>query len=427
MIIFLDLDGTLTHTTHSYFKNMKDGVTDTDVELIKKYVFPGALNFIKEQLILGNKLYIISDSHPRYVKVIAEQIFGLPYLSLADKPNDIKTRNFIQSIPELKEGFYNKENYILVGDSWLDIALGRLLNIKTVLTKFYNSTQIDIRDGIGDDRKQIKYGPTYYVNNFNDLANIISNPLGSLLALEAIFQGKKSSKAVKFHFQKYSDGFTAFRCLARQDDGECDKYARADKYFQIDNIERSPEFLANLALSVSHYLKSVEIQNEFNWDYLSYVSDKKTTTPPNKMKQIFDLVKSNIPKVELFEWDENVEGKLRYQPDYKSRRGFIAKYLSTYQTFDLKDKSVIVIDDQFTSSATAYEISSQLRNRGVKNILFIALFYLILPLSNKTCPGCSKKMQIKINRNKGNKFYSCTPPKYKGVGCGKIIDIENEQ
>ncbi|MEO9893108.1 hypothetical protein [Aurantibacter sp.] len=425
MIIFLDLDGTLTHTAHPYFKKMKDGIEDTDVEFIKKYVFPNALNFIKEQFLLGNKLYIISDSHPKYVKAIAEQIFDLPYLSLADKPNDIKTRNYIQSIPGLSEAFINKDNFILVGDSWLDIALGRLLNIRTVLTTFYNSNEIDTRDGIGDNRKQIKHGPTYYANNFDELAEIISNPWENLLALESVFQGENSSKAVKFKFQKHENGFTAFRCLARQEDGECDKYARADKYFQIDNPDRSTELLNKLAISVSTYLYRVEAQNSFNWDYLSYVSDKKTTTPPNKMKEIFDLVESDIPKVELFKWDENVVGSLRNNPDYKSRRDFIAKYLSIYESYDLKDKSVVVLDDQFTSSATAYEIATQLRNRGANNILFIALFYLILPLSNKICPKCGKGMQIKINRKKGNKFYSCTPPEYRGEGCGNTINIYN--
>ncbi|OBX17585.1 hypothetical protein LX77_02798 [Gelidibacter algens] len=427
MIIFLDLDGTLTHTTDSYFKRMKDGIDNIDVELIKKYVFPGALKFIHEQILLGNKLYIISDSHPNYVKAIAKQIFDLPYLSLADKPNDKKTQDFIQSNNELKEAFSNKNNFILVGDSWLDIGLGRLLNIRTVLTKFYNTTELEVRDGIGDDRKKIKYGPTYYANSFEELAKIISNPLENLLALEAVFQGVSSSKVVKFKFQKHANGFTAFRCLARQDDGECDKYARADMYYKIDRQDRSTEFLNQLATSVSNYLKTVESQNKFNWDYLSYVSDKKTTTPPNKMEQIFDIVQSEIPKVKLFEWDENVEGSLRNQPNYKSRRDFIAKYLSTYKSFDLNDKNIIVIDDQFTSSATAYEVATQLRNRGAKNILFIALFYLILPISNKICPKCSKKMQIKINRNKGSKFYSCTPPQYRGEGCGNIINIYNEQ
>jgi hypothetical protein len=426
MIIFLDLDGTLTHTTHSYFKKMKDGIENTNVELIKKYVFPKALDFIKAQILIGNKLYIISDSHPNYVSVIAKQIFNLPYLSLADKPNDKKTLNYIQSVPELKKAFHNKDNFILVGDSWLDIALGRLLNIRTVLTKFYNSAEVEERDGIGDDWKPMKEGPTYYANSFNELSNIITNPKKNLLALEAVFQGESSSKAVKFKYSKYKDGFTAFRCLARQEDGECDKYARADQYFQIDNPNRSIDFLKKLALSVSNYLQKVEAQDNFQWDYLSYVSDKKTTTPPKKMEQIFELITSNINKVKLFHWDLNVKGSLRNQPNYKARRDFIAKYLSTDSSYDLNNKNIIVIDDQFTSSATAYEIATQLRDRGAKNILFVALFYLILPLSNKICPNCGKKMQIKINRNKGNKFYSCTPPKYKGTGCGHTIDIINE-
>lgn len=406
---------------------MKDGIIDTDLDLIKRYIFPGAIKFIKEEQARGNTLYIISDSHPRYVNVIAEQIFNLPYLSLADKPNDIKTLNFIDSIPELKNAFQNKDDFILIGDSWLDIALGRLLNIKTVLAQFYDTTEIDVRDGIGDERKQIKQGPTYYASNFKEVANIISNPLENLPALEAVFQGKTSSKSIKFNLQKYANGFTAFRCLARQDDGECDKYARADKYLKIDDPARTIEFLEKLALSVSNYLRSVENQNEYSWDYLTYVSDKKTTNPPNKMKEIFDIVESNVPKIKLFEWDQNVIGKLRNQPNYKARREFIARYLSTFDTIDLKDKNIIVIDDQFTSSATAYEISTQLRNKGAKNILFVALFYLILPLSNKTCPRCGMKMHIKINRRKGNKFYSCLPPEYRGEGCGKTINIPNEQ
>ena len=426
MIILLDLDGTLTNTTHPYFKNMKDGIDNTDVSLIRKYVFPNALTFIKKQIIKGNKLYIVSDSHPRYVEPISKQIFDLPFLSLADKPNDKKTRDFIISNPELNTAFQNKDDFIFVGDSWLDVALGRLLNIRTVLTKFYKTYVKEVRDGIGDDWRPIKEGPTYYAKNFKELSGIIDNPLKNLLALEAIFQGVESSKAVKFKFQKYADGFTAFRCLARQEDGECDKYAIADKYFQIDNPNRSIHFLEKLALSVSNYLKKVESKNMVKWDYLTYVSDKKTTNPPKKMEQIFDLINSKITKIKLFHWSPNVEGNLRNHPNYNARREFINKYLFTDKNFNLNGKNIIIIDDQFTSSATAYEIATQLRNRGAKNILFVALFYLTLPLSNKDCPNCDRKMQIKINRQRGNKFYSCLSPIFGGNGCGHIINIVNE-
>ena len=425
MILFLDLDGTLTKTAHPYFKKMKDGIEPTNIEFIRKYVFPNAFDFIKEQIAFGNKLYIISDSHPKYVQPIAEKIFDLPYLSLADKPNDKKTRNFIESVPELKKAYSNKDNFIMIGDSWLDIELGRLLNIKTVHTRFYKTEAKEIRDGIGDDWKPMKAGPTYYTNSFKELSDIIANPLDNLLALEAVFQGKTSAKTVKFKFTKYQNGFTAFRCLARQEGGEYDRYARADKYYQIDKLSRSPEFLNLLANSMNNYLKELKKYNSYSWDYFTYVSDKKTTKPPNKMKEIFDLVESDIEKVKMLEWNKDVEGSLRQQPDYKSRREFIDKHLSIIETFDLEDKNVIIIDDQFTTSATAYSISNKLRNKGVKNIIFVALFYLILPLANKTCPKCGKTMQIKINRNKGTKFYSCTPPKYRGEGCGHIININN--
>lgn len=43
--------------------------------------------------------------------------------------------------------------------------------------------------------------------------------------------------------------------------------------------------------------------------------------------------------------------------------------------------------------------------------------------SSKLCPRCSanglnKQLQVKINRQTGEKFYSCVPPKYRGDGCG---------
>lgn len=426
MNIFIDLDGTLTNTSHSYFKRMKDGIDPVDVELIKPYVFQDAYLFIANQQNLGNKLFIISDSHPKYVKPIAEKIFNLPFLSLADKPNDLKTREFIKSIPELNLAFQNKDDFIMIGDSWLDIGLGRLLNIRTILTKFYRASEVEIRDGIGEDWKPIKQGPTYYARTFKEVSDIIARPLDSLLALEAIFQGVQSSNMVKFKYQKHVNGFTAFRCLARQEDGECDRFARADKYFQIDNPNRTPEFLGKISRGVSNYLSRVESSSVVNWDYLTYVSDKSTTSPPNKMRQIFELVETNIPKVKLFTWSENTDGSLRNRPDYNSRREFIGKHLSSDETIDLKGKNVVVIDDQFTSSATAYEIASQLRFKGVENILFVALFYLTLPLTNKDCPQCGKKMKIKVNRKKGTKFYSCLPKKYGGDGCGNIINIREE-
>ncbi|WP_141672852.1 hypothetical protein [Flavobacterium crassostreae] len=424
MIILLDLDGTLTDTAHEKFKPFKDGKQQTVISEIP--LIQGAKEFILDVQAKGHKPIIISDSHPDYVNIIAKEIFQIPAVSLTDKPNIEKTSNYIQSNQELNDLFVNKDNYIMIGDSWLDVELGRRLNITTVLTKFYKATSIEERDGIGQELKPIKMGATYYAKTFEDVIQIISNPKKNLLALEAIFQGETSDKMVRF-ITKHSNGnFIAFRCLARQEDGECDRFARADKYYQIDNPQRNQDFISMLAQSVSNYLDRVSKFPEYKWDYLTYVSDKKTTNPPNKMKEIFELINSNLNKVKLFEWSQDVEGNLRSRPNYQARRDFISKYLKTIDGVEIKDKNIIVIDDQFTSSATAHEIAKQLKNKGAKNILFIALFYLILPIESKICPKCGKLLKIKIKKVDGTKFYSCLLPKFRGDGCGYIENIAKQ-
>lgn len=422
MIILLDLDGTLTNTAHPQYKEMKDGLVDTI--LTKIPLIGGAKEFVESQKNKGNTPIIVSDSHPKYVNKIATEIFHIDCISLIDKPNPQKTLEFIESKSNLKELFVDRDNFLMIGDSWLDIELGRRLNVRTVLTNFYVASEIEERDGIGQDWKPIKMGPTYYAKNFSELEQLIDNPIENLLALESVFQGGCSINAVNFKYQKYSNGFMAFRCLARQNDGECDRYARADKYYQIDNPNRSPEFLANLSKSAENYINHVLSFNHYTWDYFTFLTDKSTTTPPNKMKEIFELVNVNVPKIQMFKWNDNIDGNLRNRPDYKSRREFISKNLFFDKNIDVKDKSVIILDDQFTSSATAYEISTQLRENGAKNILFIALFYLILPIESKACPKCGKALKIKIKKIDGKKFYSCIPPNYGVKGCGYIENIK---
>lgn len=422
MIILIDLDGTLTDTAQEKFKPFKDGKQETilnDIPLIA-----GAKEFIENIQKEGHTPIIISDSHPNYVNKIANDIFNISAVSLTDKPNIEKTINYLEANEVFKNLLINKDNFIMVGDSWLDIELGRRLHIRTVLTQFYNAISIDERDGIGQDWKPIKMGPTFYAKTFDELTLIIDNPLKNLLAIEAIFQGETSDKMVKFLYRNYNGNFTAFRCLSRQEDGECDRFARADKYYQIDNLERTQEFISLLAQSVTNYLARVAKFPKYQWNYLTYVSDKKTTMPPNKMKEIFDHIESNYEKINLFKWSDNVEGKLREQPNYKDRREFIAKYLKTSEDIELNRKSVIVVDDQFTSSATANEISQQLRNKGAKNILFVALFYLILPIESRFCPRCGKPLKVKIKKLDGSKFYSCPTPQFRGNGCGFIENIK---
>lgn len=156
MIILLDLDGTLVNTVHSSFKQMKDGIVETNVETIP--IINGAREFITNLKRQGHTPIILSDSHPRYVNPISQQLFNIPALCLCDKPN---TKKAVDYLTQNGHNIQERKNFIVIGDTWLDIELGRSLNFPTILTQFYKAEEVDERDGIGKTWHQLKSGPTY--------------------------------------------------------------------------------------------------------------------------------------------------------------------------------------------------------------------------------------------------------------------------
>ena len=93
--LLIDLDGTLVDTANIALKPMKDGQVETDLSQIK--IFDGAENFLTEAKNLGFECIVLSDSHPKYVNTIVRKLFGnIAALSLADKPNTLKTLGFFR-------------------------------------------------------------------------------------------------------------------------------------------------------------------------------------------------------------------------------------------------------------------------------------------------------------------------------------------
>ncbi len=441
MLILLDLDGTLINTVHPAWKPYKDGLQDYPVTQVP--IFPGTMEFIASRKQKGDSLVIVSDSHPRYVEPIAK-LFGVEALSLADKPNNRKLNDFLVSHLQYKQ-MVSEGDCMMVGDTKLDIELGRRIGALTCWILPYQITNEirNERDGIGDEMGSKKMGPTFAVKSLTELEGILESPFNHLYSIESSFAGGQSLNAVRFSDNRYMDGSYAYiRCLARQEQGACDKYARADKYYLMSNPNRTADFLQSLANGISSYINQSAVMDQ-RWDYFTYLTDKASTVPENKMKAIFDLVATSIPKVELLRWSENTQGSLRNRNLYNERREYLEQFLmvslptetvkdlngvESEQPISIQGRSIVVIDDQLTTGATAWHVIHELKEHGARNILFIALFQMVLEVNSNdvVCPRCGKPMIMKIRRIDGHRFYSCTPPEYRGDGCGFIVDIQNQ-
>ena len=446
MLIFIDLDGTITNTVHPSWKPYKDGQENYSMENYLANnplpVINGAKEFIASRKSKGDSIVVVSDSHFKYVNPICRML-ELDNVSLADKPNTKKLNDYLDLHPGYKVKVENKDTFF-IGDTKLDIEIGRKIGAKTIWFLPYQITDEikDERDGIGDEMLCRKMGPTYEARTFHEIETILDSPLENLYSIEAAFAGSQSYRSVKFSSNRYRDNsYACIRCLARQEQGACDIYGCGDKYFMTSNPQRTKEFLQTLANGISSYINQDAIKRQ-GWDYFTYITDKKSTSPPNKMKEIFDMVETSVHKFQLLKWADNVHGSLREQNLYSDRQAFLHNYLSVecpkvttidlfeqehQTTLTLSGKSIIVLDDQLTTGATAWHVIRKLKEKGARNILFIAIFQMVLAVNNDIlCPMCGKPMLLKMRRSDGHRFYSCIPTQYGGNGCGYIIDIPNK-
>ena len=319
MLVFIDLDGTLTNTIHPSWRPYRDGEAPIAPDQVP--LFPGAREFISDCHQRGIHLVLVSDSHPRYVEPL-RQFLGLQGIYLADKPNTTRLNEYIAFSPILQQELRNPDGCFFVGDTKLDVEIGRKYGIRTILLRQYwmKEEDVDLVSGVGDQLGNIKMGATYEAFSFSEVMEILQSPDDHLVALEARLVGSQSNRAIIFKSISHANGsWSGVFCLARQEEGCCDRFARSDCYRMIANPQRTNDFLDLLSGTMSSYIRFHKNTYPCRWDYLTYLSDKSTTLPPEKMKQIFDRVESDIPKVKLLYWLEMGQGSLRNQIDYSSR------------------------------------------------------------------------------------------------------------
>lgn len=381
--ILFDLDGTLTNTMHPEFRAYRDGQATININRVP--FFLEAKELIHETKKRGNQVFIVSDSHPKFVRPIAAHL-GLQSLSLAYKPTIEKTQEFIQSYSNIK---LPSSRIFLVGDTYLDIRTAKKLGIPSI--QIMHSADYKPKVWM----KAQKEGPTFSCNSYGQLLNIIDNPGKNLLTIEGLKYGKDSIGEIQIDGLSYkaSAGRKRFQiALARQETGPCDIFARSDWYRTFSSRDRNDEFLKKIATGVKSYLYHFMKERDIKFDYLSYVADKKTTVPPKKMEYFTQMIDCSIPNKSIFEWDNNVEGSIRFQPNRSDRYSFVKKFLRLKSDASIYGKNIIVIDDQLTTGATMDAITDLLWNNGGNHILFLSLFRMISEGSTeKKCPQCNKQ------------------------------------
>ena len=104
MLILIDLDGTLINTVHPTWKPYKDGQDGYSINPIldRLPVITGAREFISSRKAKGDNVVVVSDSHFRYVNPICD-LFSVDRVSLADKPNVKKLKEYIDARPNYKQ------------------------------------------------------------------------------------------------------------------------------------------------------------------------------------------------------------------------------------------------------------------------------------------------------------------------------------
>lgn len=423
MHILLDLDGTLVDTNASRYDGIKYG-RDRSFSLNDIPVIAGAREFIEAVKSRGHSVTIVSDSHGAYVGAVSENIFGTQWLALADKPNTAKLRAYLES----NFGFPFRsvaEEFLLVGDTRLDIQLARGLAIPSVL--LFRGTDDIPHDPYHNEEaswaRRCKAGATYNCRSFDEILGVIEMPAKHRLVLE---DRLGTAAARMFNGRNLNDGHTLIRGLGRQQQGPCDAYGAIDRYKKFGSEDRTDSFLAEVATDVSRYLRDEVMAHDFiRWDMITCVADKATTRPPRKMAKLLHELDVDLSKEELFVWSPDVTGSIRHEKKRALRADFIKRFVRLAGDVNLSGKNIIIIDDQYTTGATAMTHVDMLIYAGVKNILFVALFYLVDEVAiEKVCPRCGKNVRVKYGPNR-SQFYSCVPQKFGGNGCGWTENISN--
>lgn len=149
-------------------------------------------------------------------------------------------------------------------------------------------------------------------------------------------------------------------------------------------------------------------------DYFTYVPLKPNDIEKGKFDRFKNLKLSglkqeNIKLDNLLECTKNFSQKGN---DLYVRREVVKGAFKIIDNVDVKNKTIVVIDDVFSTGSTIFEVAKTLYEAGAKKVIAIILSVNQLTESsieykNLKCKVCGSNMRIRMNNKTGELFFGC--------------------
>lgn len=194
-------------------------------------------------------------------------------------------------------------------------------------------------------------------------------------------------------------------------------YANKHKYILNDPLSYIvKQFKSKYVKAVDLFfdLACIYIASIKQVDYFTYVPLKPNDIEKGKFDRFKNLKLSglkqeNIKLDNLLECTKNFSQKGN---DLYVRREVVKGAFKIIENVDVKNKTIVVIDDVFSTGSMIFEVAKTLYEAGAKKVIAIILSVNQLTESsieykNLKCKVCGSNMRIRMNNNTGELFFGC--------------------
>ncbi|GEM_PF-3287654 len=293
-------------------------------------------------------------------------------------------------------------------------------------------------EDLTEKSEEYKSGPDFILDNMNDFDRINSKEfvgyLGEYIACSPIMKKKaKGSKIqtvylqfLKIPHEALPAGTTVFVTGRYFPTGDARFQKHPLSVKLVDSKQHPERHLAAFAKIMKAGIETVVK----DYDFITCVPPKPSQ-PINRAKMILEHISLFDDKFDKAKLAPNILKCIRDHTPQKSLHGYADRRENVKGAYvvdgDVKDKTIVLIDDIFTTGAILCEITNILLRAGCKRVYPLAIAFtvkskVINGTAELICDKCGGKLGRRINPADGDIFWGCS--EYKKSKCKKTLRFE---